>query len=227
MADAGSAHRRVIDVLWRGEDPFAGFPRSLYIHDPSGWNSNHEYLGQEVAKIRPDITVEVGVWKGGSTLTLARHLQSTKTDGVVIAVDTWLGSSEYWLDGTRSTDLSPSYGYPQLYYKFLNNVIVAGLQDYVVPLSPDSANAAIVVAKLDLRPSLVHIDAAHDYEGVIADLTRWWHVLRPGGVMICDDYDITLKVWGTVGMAVNDFLARNRHTDFAAIPYKCRFTKPA
>lgn len=227
MAHAGTAHRLVIDKLYQGNNPFQGFPRSLFVFDPTGWNSNHQYLSQEIARLRPDVTVEVGVWKGGSTLTMARQLQSIDCDGVIIAIDTWLGSPEHWSDGgKRQTDLSPSYGFPQLYFKFMNNVVMAGLQDYVVPMPIDSANAAIVLANAGLRPALIHIDAAHDYETVTSDLHRWWAALRPGGVMIVDDYDATLKIWGSVGRAVNDFLTHTHHADFQALPYKCRFTKP-
>jgi predicted O-methyltransferase YrrM len=219
--------RQVLQALWRGIDPFWGFPPALYAQDASGWNSDHRYLQEEVERIRPDITVEVGVWKGGSTLTMARRLKDSAIDGVVIAVDTWLGSSEHWLDSNHLADLSPQYGFPQLYRKFMANVVAAGLWDQVVPMPLDSANAAIVLASLNLRPALIHIDAAHDYPSVTADLDRWWALLRPGGVMIVDDYDATKQVWASVGQAVDDFLARTPHEAFAALPYKCRFAKPA
>jgi predicted O-methyltransferase YrrM len=41
--------------------------------------------------LRPSI-VEIGVWKGSSVITLASKMKELNLDGVVIAVDTWLGA---------------------------------------------------------------------------------------------------------------------------------------
>ncbi|MGE0223561.1 MAG: class I SAM-dependent methyltransferase [Acetobacteraceae bacterium] len=218
--------QRVIKALWHGVDPFWGFPPKLFVTDASGWNSDHPFLSLEIDRLRPDLVVEVGVWKGGSTLTMANRMRAIGHDGVVIAVDTWLGSAEHWMDSKQLAELSPQNGYPQLFYKFMNNVLAADLWRHVVPLPIDSVNAAIVLAAKQLQPTLIHIDASHDYPSVTGDLDRWWALLQPGGVMIVDDYDQTRQVWPSVGQAVDDFLARTAHHDFLAQPYKCRFTKP-
>jgi Methyltransferase domain len=217
----------IIDRLWRGHDPFAAFPSSLYVHDPGGWNSDHGYLIEAIDRLRPQMVVEVGVWKGGSVLTMARRMREHGHNGIVLAVDTFLGSSEHWLVPEFLKELSPHHGYPQLYYKFMNNVLAEQLQDYVVPLPLDSGNAHVVLHRLGLRASAVHVDAAHDYLSVMLDLERWWSLLAPGGMLIADDYDATRQVWPEVGRAVDDFRARVPHIDFAALPYKCRFSKPA
>jgi predicted O-methyltransferase YrrM len=217
----------IIDRLWRGHDPFAAFPSSLYMHDSRGWNSDHVYLHEAIDQLRPQLVVEVGVWKGGSVLTMARRMRDLGQNGIVLAVDTWLGSSEHWLAPEFLQDLSPQFGYPQLYHKFMNNVLTEQLQDYVVPLPLDSGNAFEVLRRLGLRASVAHVDAAHDYLAVTLDLERWWSLLAPGGMLIADDYDATRQVWPEVGRAVDDFRARVPHTGFAALPYKCRFSKPA
>jgi hypothetical protein len=35
---------------------------------------------------------------------------------------------------------------------------------------------------------VIHIDAGHDYRSVKTDLQIWWPLLRPGGILIGDDY---------------------------------------
>jgi cephalosporin hydroxylase len=46
--------------------------------------------------LRPSIVVEIGVWKGSSVITLASKMKELNLDGVVIAVDTWLGAWDHW-----------------------------------------------------------------------------------------------------------------------------------
>jgi hypothetical protein len=58
----------IIDRLWRGNDPCRGFPPHLFEYDLQGWNSQHPYLRECIQSLRPQVIVEVGVWKGGSTV---------------------------------------------------------------------------------------------------------------------------------------------------------------
>jgi hypothetical protein len=52
---------------------------------------------------------------------------------------------------------------------------------------------------------IIH-DAAHDYDGVYADLVHWFPKLKPGCPMIIDDYDIE---WDGLMRAVDRFVAEN------------------
>ena len=225
MAVGGSVRRALIDGLFYGQDPYSGFTPTM-APDLQGWNSDHIYLPEAIDRQRPSIVAEVGVWKGTSVLTMARRMREIGIDGVVIAVDTWLGSSEHWLDPNLKGLIPIMNGFPLLYFVFMSNVVAEGLQDYVLPLPLDSASACEVLRSKNIRPGLLHVDAAHDYAAVTADLERWWSLLQPSGTLIADDYDATHQVWGSVSRAVDDFKARTPHQDFAALPYKCRFKKP-
>lgn len=218
--------QQVLDRLWQGRDPFAHFPAGLYARNMSGWNFEHRYLSEAMLRYRPGIVVEVGVWMGRSVMTMARAMRDCGCDGVIIAVDTWLGSSEHWLNPQQTANLVRLHGYPQFYWNFLANIVAEGLQDFVLPLPLDSASAQMVLGRLALRPVVVHLDAAHDYASVSLDLQRWWSLLLPGGMLIADDYDAARSVWPEVGRAVDDFRARAAHEEFAADPYKCRMVRP-
>jgi predicted O-methyltransferase YrrM len=218
---------RVMQALWRGAVPYDNFPHRRFRTDLQGWNSHHVFLSDTILRRRPSVIVEVGVWKGGSVIHMARTVRDHGLDAVVIAVDTWLGSWEHWEQPQHFPDLLFEFGYPMLYYTFLANVIDSGVAGQVVPLPLDSGNAAFVLGRKDIRPDVVHIDGGHDYEAVLSDLRRWWPLLRPGGTVIADDYDPRGKVWPTVRQAVDEFLRTTPHADFEAVPYKARFTKPA
>ncbi len=216
----------VVQALWRGRSPYDGFVAGRFRPDAQGWNSDHPFLADTLRRVRPKLVVEIGVWKGGSTIHMASVLRDSGIDGVVLAVDTWLGSWEHWQQDEWFPSLLCQNGYPSMYYTFLANVAAAGVEGHVLPLPQDSANASFVALYRGLRPQVVHIDAGHDYEAVMADLQRWWKLLVPGGVLIADDYDPEGKVWPTVRDAVDDFLRETPHSDFEAVPYKARFTKP-
>ena len=35
---------------------------------------------------------------------------------------------------------------------------------------------------------IVHVDGAHEYQDAMDDLRMWWPLVRPGGVLLADDY---------------------------------------
>jgi predicted O-methyltransferase YrrM len=221
----GETGRRVRQQLWRGGDPFAAFPARLYGRDEQGWHSEHPYLAEAIAELRPAVVVEVGVWKGASCIFMAERLRQLGLDAVVVAVDTWLGSVASWSSAELFGELCFAHGYPQLYYKFAANIVARRLQDYVVPLPLDSVNARHLVSRAGLHADLIHIDAGHDYDSVTSDLVQWWRVLHPGGVFIGDDYHQDGVHWPEVRRAIDDFLARTPHQGFRHHDAKCRAVK--
>lgn len=155
--------------------------------DFQGWNSRAPILAELVATYRPRTIIDVGVWKGGSTLYLAEALRDSGIDGCVIAVDTFLGSPEHWEPDAQ--DLPERlYGRPRLYEQFLSNVVRSGLQGYIVPLPQTSVNAAAILLQRGIGADLVHIDAAHDYRSVAHDAITYWTLLNSGGWLVGDDY---------------------------------------
>ena len=200
--------------------------------DAQGWNSEHAYLGRAISEVRPRMVVEIGVWKGGSVMTMARALQTVGLDGVVIAVDTWRGSSEHWLanQGDWGLDIADDLGFDRgssrLYEKFIANVRAAGLQNYVVPLPLDSINAAEVLKQVGFRFGVMHLDGGHDYDSVTADLRLWWPLVDSGGILICDDYYPNEGFWPDVRRAVDEFAAMGSVVAFEHGGGKAMLRKP-
>lgn len=215
-APGGVIRAGLLQTLWRGMDPFADV--RLMPVDVAGWNSDHPFMRDAIRDHRPGVVVELGVWKGAGTIVLANEIKAAGLDGAVIAVDTWLGSAEHWLDPQvpRRGD-----GASSLYPLFLSNVKQSGLASYVVPLPLDSGNAAAVLGHHKIRPSVIHIDGAHDLASVRRDLEAWWPLLAPGGVLIADDYGI----WPDVNRAIDAFRETVEHRDFEAGCPKCRMVK--
>ena len=160
----------------------------------TGWSPPCSFYEHIVRKHRTQFLVEVGVWKGMSAKCLASELKRQE-HGVLIAVDTWLGALEFWTRGASRGKIDPTrnlyfhHGYPGVYYHFLANVVLAGLQQYVIPFPVPSRLAYDFLNQLGgAQPDLVHIDAAHEYTDAVEDIRLWWSLLRPGGVLLGDDF---------------------------------------
>jgi cephalosporin hydroxylase len=222
-----SMHDEISRKLWRGYDPYYGFPYKTVKPDLQGWSSQHPYLADTISARRPKVVVEVGVWKGASVLELARSVRANGLDAVVIAVDTWLGAWDHWADDHWHGELGFEFGYPTIYRTFLANMILGEVQDIVIPLPLDSVNAQHTLKRLEIFPDVVHIDGAHDFDTVLSDLTHWWSILATGGTVIMDDYFESITMWPDVYKAVRTFLERVEYTDFEAEQPKCRFVKCA
>ncbi len=226
------AKRQLLDAIWRGHDPIQNFDTRGEAPDAQGWNSDHRYLTDVIAEVRPRLVVEVGVWKGASVLTMARALRDLGLDGVVLAVDTWLGSWEHWLSGPNQyginvdQDLGFEVGFPRLYAKFVANVRSQGLQDYVVPLPCDSNNAACIVKERGLHCEVMHLDGGHDFEAVDRDLRAWWPLIADGGALIADDYSKD-GGWPGVCAAVDGFVTTTPVANFESRRFKALIRKPS
>ncbi|HWB51991.1 MAG TPA: class I SAM-dependent methyltransferase [Stellaceae bacterium] len=213
----------LVEKLWRGSDPFQGFSANLFEYDLQGWASQHAYLVEAIDLLRPSVIVEVGVWKGGSTVYMAQAAKKLGLTTVVIAVDTWLGSSEHWLNSDFFSEMSFISGYPALFQKFMSNVIRSEVSDHVLPIPIASIGAAQILSSLGVAPEVIHLDAAHDYDSVTADLRSWWPALAPGGLLIGDDY----PGWTSVQRAFDDFFGALGLTPLENDGTKCRVRKPA
>ena len=123
----------------------------------------------------------------------------------MICVDTWLGSIEHWKGCIRGWDIRPylKHGYPTLYYQFLANVLHQECHDVVVPVPNTSSNAARWFSGQQIVADLVYLDGSHEEDDVYSDLCNYWKLLRPGGVLVGDDWH---AYWFGVICAVNKFV---------------------
>jgi hypothetical protein len=165
-----------------------------------GWYVNASTMEWLLRRQNAKTIIEVGSWLGSST----RHIAKTiPEDGVVYAVDHWLGSA--------NEDNSP-FDIPNLYRQFLSNVIHEGLTDKIVPVRMTSVEAAMT---LDVVPDLIYIDATHEYSSVLQDLILWYPFVKGHGTLCGDDYfwgDDPAAGGGPVKRAVDTFAAQNHLT---------------
>jgi len=123
----------------------------------------------KLAKEAKKPIVEVGSWKGKSTICLAEGSQAGNKVKV-FAVDPFTGSSEH--------------GKVWTYPEFENNIKKAKVDKIVVPLIKTSAEA---VEDWSKEIDLVWIDGAHEYDQVKFDFENWLPHLAEGGIVAMHD----------------------------------------
>lgn len=148
------------------------------VKNVKGWTSRQtgELLWHFAANCQSQegAIVEIGSWKGRSTIWLAKGSQ--KGSGKkVYAVDPHTGSAEH----------IEKYGSDiNTYTDFLKNIEQAGVKDLVIPVRKTGAE----FSKEFKNPvELIFIDGDHSYEGVCEDFKNWFPKMVEGGIMVFDD----------------------------------------
>jgi predicted O-methyltransferase YrrM len=123
------------------------------------------------------VILEIGSWKGRSTVLLAAGSKAGKGD-LVYAVDHHRGSAEH------STPL----GKVNTEVEFRTNLERASCSETVVPLVMSSREAARLWSKRPAPIRLLWIDGAHDYSSVIEDIDLWNPFLVNRGAIAFHDF---------------------------------------
>ena len=119
------------------------------------------------------VIVEIGSWKGKSTIWLASG--SRRGRGVLVyAIDPHTAQS----DNLATQSAVPTFA------EFTENIRQAGVAELVVPMVTTSADAA---RAFDRPVELIFIDGAHDYASVALDLELWFPKVVEGGTIAFHD----------------------------------------
>ena len=117
--------------------------------------------------------VEIGSWKGKSTIWLGKGTMAGNR-ATVWAVDPHTGSEEH----------HQAFGKVWTFDDFRRNIIASGLEGIVVPVLKPSKDAAI---EFKSPVELIFIDGSHDYDSVKADFEAWFPKVTEGGIMAFHD----------------------------------------
>lgn len=197
-----TAHEKARQAIFNNHNPYSDFTPTGPV-DLQGWNGRHPAMTKAIKEMSPKMALELGSWKGMSSVFIAEEMRRNNDDCCLICVDTFYGSPEHW-DYSRADNIAVSLlfknGRPNMYYTFLSNVVQKGLSDIILPFPQATGAALQILARLGMRFDFIYVDAGHDYTSVYNDLAGCWSLLNPGGVIVGDDF-----TWDSVELAVNDF----------------------
>lgn len=125
--------------------------------------------------------VEIGSYKGRSSAFMAVEIALSGKSIKFDCVDTWQGSEEHQA-GEQFEDADVVNN--RLYDVFLKNM--EPVKDYFTPVRATSLEAATLYKDNSL--DMVFIDAAHDYDNVLADILAWAPKVKSGGIISGHDW---------------------------------------
>ena len=85
--------------------------------------------------------------------------------------------------------MSIRHGRSHLYDNFIQNIIDGHATDVVLPMAVSSLVGAKILWAHKYTPDVAYIDTAHEKGETLGELFAYWELLRPGGVLVGDDYD--------------------------------------
>ena len=134
----------------------------------------------------PRFGVEVGSFLGASATLLGNVMK--ESGSVLLCVDTWCGDINMWLMDDFVGFMNKPHGNPQLFDKFMLNMINNKLTNTVIPLRVSSIVAARMLRVLKYEIDFVYVDAAHEAGETFMELMLYHDLLKKGGVLFGDDY---------------------------------------
>jgi precorrin-6B methylase 2 len=183
--------RHPLDRKAPGGLTMAGTPSRRVWDNVEGWllceegQALHDCVARACALRNSVTVVEIGAWKGRSTIALASAIPEGN-GGRVISIDPHVGSVESELLGTPNmSTLQP----------FLENITRAGVRDRVTLMQTSSLEARRAFSEHSV--DLVFVDGSHAYQDVVHDLASWQTALHSGGVMAINDWSMP-EVWRAV-----------------------------
>ena len=139
------------------------------------------------------VIVEIGSWRGKSTICLGKGSQNGKRV-IVYAIDPHTGAPEH----------KALFGKVWTFDEFKANIRRAQVDDVVSPIVKPSAEAA---QDFQHPVEFVFIDGAHEYEAVKLDFDVWFPKVIEGGIMAFHD---STRSEG-VGKVVDNLVCKSKH----------------
>lgn len=116
--------------------------------------------------------LEIGCWEGRSTVWLLDHVL-THESGVLDCVDPW------------SCPIGAT-----IEERFDHNIGLARQRGGASVVKHKKTSAEVLPQMRPESKHLIHVDGSHSAGDVLSDLIFSWRLLRVGGLMICDDYEL-------------------------------------
>jgi predicted O-methyltransferase YrrM len=139
-----------------------------------GWFDFFILYQEMIDKFDNAVFVEVGTWKGRSTVFMADRIRESGKDIKLYAIDIF---GPYVSEG-KQEDSS------DIYQEFLENI--EPYKNFVTPIRGDSRSVHSQFA--DKSIDFIFIDGGHDYEVVKEDIRLWYPKLKDGGIIGGHDY---------------------------------------
>ncbi len=174
-----------------------------------------DFLLDEVRKERPKIFLEIGVFHGVTARNICELLyQIHKNDFQYIGLDLFEENEE------NKNEVIPNNTFnnplKRIYFKYIkkqNPYSLGAVNDLLKKFEKNvhliQGNSNKVLNKMDMsKIDYVFLDGGHEYNTVKNDLDNCIEVIKKGGTVLCDDYNLGSAPG--VKEAIDEFVNKNQ-----------------
>ena len=174
-----------------------------------------DFLLSEIRKEQPKIFLEIGVFHGVTARNICELLYQThKNDFKYIGLDLFLENEE------NKNEVIPNniFNNPlkRIYFKYIkkqNPYSLEAVRDLLKKFEKNvhliQGNSNKVLNKMDMsKIDYVFLDGGHEYNTVKNDLDNCIEVIKKGGTVLCDDYNLGSAPG--VKEAIDEFVNKNQ-----------------
>ena len=187
-----------------------------------------EFFLDEIAINKPKIFLEVGVFHGVTARNVCELLSSIHgNDFKYIGLDLFEEGDETKNEIIPNTKFNnPLKNIYFNYIKRQNPYSIEAVKDLLGKFKDNisllKGNSNTILKKIEMsKIDYVFLDGGHDYSTVINDLSCCIEVINSGGIILCDDYDLSYAPG--VRKAIDEFTLKNKFN--CQIIYNNRFAK--
>ena len=173
-----------------------------------------DFFLNEIKKEKPKFFLEIGVFHGVTARNVCELLYKIhKNNFKYIGLDLFEKNDE------NKTEIIPNTNFSnplkRIYFRYIkkqNPYSLDAVKDLLSKFKNNihliKGNSNKVLPKIDMsKIDFVFLDGGHEYETVINDLKHCLEVLKNGGTVLCDDYD--LQQAPGVRRAIDEFVKKN------------------
>ena len=174
-----------------------------------------DFLLNEVRKEKPKIFLEIGVFHGVTARNICELLYRThKNDFKYIGLDLFVENDE------NKNEVIPNNTFnnplKKIYFKYIkkqNPYSLEAVRDLLKKFEKNvhliQGNSNKVLNKMDMsKIDYVFLDGGHEYNTVKNDLDNCIEVIKKGGTVLCDDYNLGSAPG--VKEAIDEFVNKNQ-----------------
>ena len=174
-----------------------------------------DFLLDEVRKEKPKIFLEIGVFHGVTARNICELLYQThKNDFKYIGLDLFKENEE------NKNEVIPNNTFnnplKRIYFKYIkkqNPYSLEAVRDLLKKFEKNvhliQGNSNKVLNKMDMsKIDYVFLDGGHEYNTVKNDLDNCIEVIKKGGTVLCDDYNLGSAPG--VKEAIDEFVNKNQ-----------------
>ena len=174
-----------------------------------------DFLLDEVRKEKPNIFLEIGVYHGVTARNICELLYQThKNDFKYIGLDLFAETEE------NKNEVIPNNTFnnplKRIYFKYIkkqNPYSLEAVRDLLKKFEKNihliQGNSNKVLKKIDMsKIDYVFLDGGHEYNTIKNDLDNCIEVIKKGGTVLCDDYNLGSAPG--VKRAIDEFVQKNQ-----------------